>query len=554
MKPIKIQTMMIIALILIGLSASVGGSYYFYLNSEKRLIASEHSLLEAVSHSRENHLQSYIQYNLDELRIISSRVQTKTILENYYKDPNNEDLALLHRILSDPVSQIKNYESISILSIDGNILVSSQEGAASFLDVNKLFEEARDKEMISVLPGTDGLPRIILAGPISNDDEFLGVLVIVSDTSGISFITSDTAGLGETGEVYIIDEDYNMITPSRFITEGFYDIVVNTTNSQNCFMHKLLSEEETKRRHQEISLFDDYGGVPVLGTHAYLPETGWCLLAEINYEETIGSGRREIFFNSVWMVSILLIFVIIMALLISRWISVPISRLSSAVEEITKGNFKVDLKQSSIYEIQNLTESLNRILASLKLAVLKVGIKKSDIGLGEALKAKEEAEKRYKDLFDAAVDAILTIDKTGKITNINKAAQKVSGYDFDEIVGHNIATIKLLTLASKLKAVKSFKNRISGIESPPYEIEIIRKDGSIMPAEVNASAIKDNQGIVTGTLAIIRDISDRKKAETQISKKSQDLERFAKLSVGREEKMIDLKKKIKEMEAKLKKK
>jgi len=57
-----------------------------------------------------------------------------------------------------------------------------------------------------------------------------------------------------------------------------------------------------------------------------------------------------------------------------------------------------------------------------------------------------------------------------------------------------------------------------------------------------------------GTVAqqgIIRDITERKKMEEELQKKMHDLERFNKLAVGRELKMIELKKRIKELEARL---
>ena len=75
---------------------------------------------------------------------------------------------------------------------------------------------------------------------------------------------------------------------------------------------------------------------------------------------------------------------------ISYFITKPLVTLTKNIDEISKGNLDVELERSEIYEINNLTASLNRVMTSLKLAIHKVGLKKEDI-FEEVVKAKEEA-------------------------------------------------------------------------------------------------------------------------------------------------------------------
>ena len=67
------------------------------------------------------------------------------------------------------------------------------------------------------------------------------------------------------------------------------------------------------------------------------------------------------------------------AFFIARLISKPIKELTQTVDEVTKGKLDVQLSKSNIFEIQNLTNSLNRILASMKLAILRTGVRKEKI-------------------------------------------------------------------------------------------------------------------------------------------------------------------------------
>ena len=85
----------------------------------------------------------------------------------------------------------------------------------------------------------------------------------------------------------------------------------------------------------------------------------------------------------------LIVFVtFVVALVMAYFISRPLEKLTKNINEISKGNLDVELEKSEIYEINNLTESLNRVMTSLKLAIQKVGVKKGEI-FEETLKAKE---------------------------------------------------------------------------------------------------------------------------------------------------------------------
>jgi nitrogen fixation/metabolism regulation signal transduction histidine kinase len=72
---------------------------------------------------------------------------------------------------------------------------------------------------------------------------------------------------------------------------------------------------------------------------------------------------------------------------ISYFISRPLVKLTKNIDEISKGNLDVELEKSEIYEINDLTNSLDRVMASLKLAINKAGVQKKEI-FEDAVKAK----------------------------------------------------------------------------------------------------------------------------------------------------------------------
>ena len=99
---------------------------------------------------------------------------------------------------------------------------------------------------------------------------------------------------------------------------------------------------------------------------------------------------------------------------------------------------------------------------------------------------------------------------------------------------------------------------MAGIESPPYEIEGVKKNGDTIFAELSASTFKED-GKVIGTVSVIRDITERKKTREELKKKTEELakmketEKFGKLSTERELKMKELENRMKYLEKQLKK-
>jgi PAS domain S-box-containing protein len=119
--------------------------------------------------------------------------------------------------------------------------------------------------------------------------------------------------------------------------------------------------------------------------------------------------------------------------LISGFIVKPIKRLKDNVEDVSKGKLDIQLAKSDISEVQGLIDSLNRILATMKLAILRTGLTKGELCLGEALKAKEEAEDKYKLLYETSNDAIMTIEPPSwKFTAGNPAALRIYGIKTQE--------------------------------------------------------------------------------------------------------------------------
>ncbi len=127
-----------------------------------------------------------------------------------------------------------------------------------------------------------------------------------------------------------------------------------------------------------------------------------------------------------------------------------------------------------------------------------------------------QAEEKHKTVFESANDILILLDGKGKILDVNEKLKEIGGYDREEILGDNIRSLsKLMTKKSLAIIVKNFIKRTVGINIPPYEVDMIRKDGKVITVEINAVAMK-RAGKIVGDLAILRDVTERKQAEERL--------------------------------------
>lgn len=161
----------------------------------------------------------------------------------------------------------------------------------------------------------------------------------------------------------------------------------------------------------------------------------------------------------------------------------------------------------------------------------------------------EESESLYKDLVEKARAAIAIEDEDGNIRFFNERFADLFGYSLEEMKTQSISS--LVHPDDRRRIVRFHKERIQG-KNPPsrYEFRGVRKDGSVVEFEVDALPLKEGRKII-GTRSYLWDITEQKKVARELEKKMESLEKFQKLAVGRELRMIELKEKIRELEARL---
>jgi PAS domain S-box-containing protein len=162
-------------------------------------------------------------------------------------------------------------------------------------------------------------------------------------------------------------------------------------------------------------------------------------------------------------------------------------------------------------------------LAGLRQRVAE--LEKVEAECKRAEEAVRESEERYRAIFESANDGIVTLDNTGCMIAVNKKMEQMTGYRKEDFLGKNVAELDVLTPKSVELILENFSKRMRGISVPPYEIEIIASDGTRLFAELNATPLREKDKVI-GDMAIIRDITERKRAEAALKEYSGRLEKM----------------------------
>lgn len=164
-----------------------------------------------------------------------------------------------------------------------------------------------------------------------------------------------------------------------------------------------------------------------------------------------------------------------------------------------------------------------------------------------------ETNETLSQYLNIAGTILITLDREGKVIMINKKGTEVFGYNKDEIEGKNLFKHFLPEkVRSKIKDI--FNDLLQNTLIEYHETPIVTKKGEERLIAWHNSILKDKKGNIIGTLSSGEDITEKKIAETILRTKNDELEKFNKLAIGREVRMVELKEKVKKLEKKLEQK
>jgi signal transduction histidine kinase len=270
------------------------------------------------------------------LKILNSSVYSGIYI--FYPETNSIKYLSLSNKRTDQSNILSANSLLSIITKDSNNLISIS-------DYNN-----RTKQMSS--------NSVFVKTYIKKNKYWVVLPVKIDAINKIMYENNPYNGLGKTGEAYLVGNDSLMRSTSRFNENSVYKIKVNSLSVQNAF----------KGITNTIIIYD-YRKIKVISSFDKITSEGlnWVILAEMDWDEVLIPVYK--FRNNILFVSIIIsgLFILI-SYIVSLGITRAIVKLNSAVSEVGKGNFNVNIEISTNDEIGELTRSFNKMASQLKLS------------------------------------------------------------------------------------------------------------------------------------------------------------------------------------------
>ena len=439
--------------------------------------------------------KQFIESVLDEYRELvkraSNEIDYNAIIGEELNDIQKKEL--INQWIKSTIESRSDIYQIRILNKSGIIIASNHEDVGEDKSTNDIFLKGKERIIIGDLHISEFTSKYIISvsSPILAREQVAGILVIDFNAEKELFkITDSRIGLGGTGEVYLVNKDGYIITPSRFTTDVILKQKVNLKH-----VAEIGYIEPFKPLAPDIiGLYKDFRDREVLGVCTYIPEMGWSLLAEID--------QTEVFFAVVKMTYYLFLLTAIISaigLFIAKFsyenTVVPIIKLQRDTKELMNGNLNHEIAIARKDEIGDLSQTFNLMTLNLKKSWEKLEEYNKNL--------EEEVKEKTKDLTNVNEDLKLDIIKRKKTEKTLSQALKRNeklAHELVDMVGRIVETRDPYTAGHQLKVselataiareMKLTEDRIEGIRIA----SLIHDIGKVsIPAEILSNPIKLNE-------------------------------------------------------------
>jgi PAS domain S-box-containing protein len=428
----------------------------------------------------------------------------------------------------------------------GTSLLTGPYSDTNFAEAYRAARDADDPNFVRLVDfepyhPSYNAPAAFIASPIFDGDEKIGVLVFQMPIDRINNIMTNNngwsdVGLGESGETYIVGDDFLLRNQSRFLIEdsvNYFRIIdeIGTPLQTIARIRNLgttigLQSVQTQgteaalRGETATQTFPDYRGVSVLSSYRPLNIDGvnWVIMSEIDEAEAfapVRTLRDKIVIGA----GGLLVIIVAISALFSRTITKPIHDLTEHAAMLAGGHLSQQITVSSNDEIGELADSFDIMRQGIKRLIddLETANETLEQRVVERTAELAQANERINTMVETASDAIITINSDQNIVFFNPKAEIIFGYLADEVIDQPL-TLLMPEQSHDIhtKEVNNFRDESVKSRDMNDRPTILaqRKDGSLFPSEAGISKmVLDGEVFFT---AFFRDITKRKEMEARL--------------------------------------
>ncbi len=342
----------LVPVIILGVGMVVLG-----MRNEQQQVAEQ---VESVAILKESEINTWLSnLNLDmQLALSGDLVAQRAIsLLQDAADPSTTNLAdtMLRARFEQVIRQTGRFEEIFLLNQDGTVIFSTdptQEGQAR--GNQRYFREGLNGFFVQrpYYSTSEQEASQFVAQPIKNArGEVQGVLVGRASLTALNDIMAERAGLGETGETYLVSSN-TLLTPNQSGQQGLY---VDSPGISRALAQGASGSGR----------YVNYRGEVVVGAYRWLPELEVALLAEQQEAEALDEVYAMLLaLGGVAVVAVII--AVVISLFLTRSIATPLSELVTTATQISAGNLDLDARVEREDEIGSLSRAFNAMTSQLR--------------------------------------------------------------------------------------------------------------------------------------------------------------------------------------------
>jgi methyl-accepting chemotaxis protein len=206
-------------------------------------------------------------------------------------------------------------------------------------------------------PPANDAPSSFIGAPVVVNGQTVGTIVLQTPVKSLDALLSDTTGLGESGEVFLLGPDRLMRSNARLEKEpSLLKVKVNTEGTEKAFAGE-----------ERIWHYPDRRGVPIVGGGAKLniPGLDWIIVSEIDEAEV--EARRHAMQDKVALIALIsALGIVLVALLFARAIARPIQEMTHTATALAKGDFSRDVHHVGRDELGALADAFRALKGAVQ--------------------------------------------------------------------------------------------------------------------------------------------------------------------------------------------
>ncbi len=357
-------------------------------HARQAIIKSEAEHLEAIVLRQMQEIRSYISDIEHIAGLVSNTNGIRQILQSAQDETESASYPQAVSQFSNELHEMLNnlgYQQLYLINPEGRVIFSIPEIPADERNLNSLpfhdYELAKVSRLAASTLGTavsdyriyppTGEPKLFISAPVLEQDHLLGTLTLVPDNDQLYAAINDYTGLGQTGEIKLVAVDGDRI------------LLLNDLRNQpgTAFqisgpLHPPAGESLTPVQQALTGtrgggLLRDSEGKEVAAGWDYLPNLRIGLVVQIDKSE-IFAPVHQLAQLSIAGGLITLALVIIVAIIVARSITRPITVLTETAERLARGDLTAEIPVRSDNEIGQLSAAARTMAANFKSLVAKV--------------------------------------------------------------------------------------------------------------------------------------------------------------------------------------